>query len=129
MLVQLPANRTQGKRAVGGSLQITSERLVFEPKSRTVDPGELANTLLAHTSLETTAPVNLTMVGRDGRPVQKSLREVLAEWTQFRTITVQRRTAHRLGKVRERIHVLEGRQLVLLNIDEVIRIIREEDDP
>jgi topoisomerase-4 subunit A len=104
-------------------------RLVFEPKSRTVDASELANTLLAHTTLETTAPFNLTMVGRDGRPVQKSLREILAEWTQFRTTTVQRRTQHRLGKVRERIHVLEGRQLVLLNIDEVIRIIRASDEP
>jgi topoisomerase-4 subunit A len=104
-------------------------RLVFEPKSRTVEQAELANTLLAHTSLETTAPVNLTMVGRDGRPVQKSLREILAEWTQFRTATVQRRSAHRVAKVRDRIHVLEGRQLVLLNIDEVIRIIRAADEP
>src|SRR5690242_17084283 len=74
-------------------------RLVFEPKTRTVDPAELANTLLAQTTLETTAPINLTMVGRDGRPVQKSLREILAEWTQFRTITVQRRSTHRLAKV------------------------------
>jgi topoisomerase-4 subunit A len=104
-------------------------RLVFEPKSRTVEQSELANTLLAHTSLESTAPINLTMVGRDGRPVQKSLREILAEWTQFRTSTVQRRSAHRVAKVRDRIHVLEGRQLVLLNIDEVIRIIRAADEP
>jgi len=104
-------------------------RLVFEPKTRTIEQADLANTLLAHTSLETTAPINLTMVGRDGRPVQKSLREILAEWTQFRTLTVQRRTTHRLARVPERIHVLEGRQLVLLNIDEVIRIIRGADEP
>jgi topoisomerase IV subunit A len=104
-------------------------RLVFEPKTRTIEQAELINTLLAHTSLETTAPVNLTMVGIDGRPVAKSLRQMLAEWVAFRQATVTRRTRHRLDKVLERIHVLEGRQLVLLNIDEVIRIIRNADEP
>lgn len=104
-------------------------RLVFEPKSRTVALPELITTLLAHTSLETSAPVNLTMVGADGRPVQKSLRQMLSEWISFRQATVQRRTQHRLDKVLDRIHVLEGRQLVLLNIDEVIRIIRNADEP
>jgi len=104
-------------------------RLVFEPKTRTIDPAELSATLLAHTSLETSAPVNLTMVGRDGRPVQKSLREVLREWIDFRQATVERRSRHRLHKVRARIHILEGRQLILLNIDEVIRIIRKSDEP
>jgi topoisomerase IV subunit A len=104
-------------------------RLVFEPKTRTTPQQELVNTLLAHTSLETNAPVNLTMVGIDGRPVQKSLRQMLAEWIEFRQATVSRRTRHRLDKVLERIHVLEGRQLVLLNIDEVIRIIRNADEP
>jgi topoisomerase IV subunit A len=104
-------------------------RLVFEPKSRTVELTELVQTLLAHTSLETSAPVNLTMVGADGRPVQKGLREVLTEWIGFRQATVARRTRHRLDKVLDRIHVLEGRQLVLLNIDEVIRIIRNADEP
>ena len=69
------------------------------------------------------------MVGRDGRPTQKSLRQMLAEWIDFRLATVQRRTQHRLAKVLDRIHVLEGRQLVLLNIDEVIRIIRNADEP
>jgi topoisomerase-4 subunit A len=104
-------------------------RLVFEPKSRTVEQQELITTLLAHTSLETSAPINLTMVGLDGRPTQKSLRQMLMEWVQFRQTTVQRRTRHRLDKVLDRIHVLEGRQLVLLNIDEVIRIIRNADEP
>jgi topoisomerase-4 subunit A len=104
-------------------------RLVFEPKTSRIDQAELAATLLAHTSLETSAPVNLTMVGSDGRPTQKSLRRVLAEWVAFRLATVQRRTLHRIGRVRERIHVLEGRQIVLLNIDEVIRIIRAADEP
>ncbi|MBI5257273.1 MAG: DNA topoisomerase IV subunit A [Burkholderiales bacterium] len=104
-------------------------RLVFEPKSRSIEQQELITTLLAHTSLESSVPVNLTMVGRDGRPMQKSLRQMLVEWVAFRQQTVQRRTQHRLDKVRDRIHVLEGRQLVLLNIDEVIRIIRNADEP
>ena len=104
-------------------------RLVFEPRSRTVEQGDLITTLLAHTSLEGSVPLNLTMVGRDGRPTQKSLRQMLAEWIDFRQATVQRRTQHRLARVLERIHVLEGRQIVLLNIDEVIRIIRNADEP
>ncbi len=70
------------------------------------------------------APINLTMVGADGRPVQKNLRTMLEEWIDFRLATVTRRTQHRLDKVLARIHILEGRQLVLLNIDEVIAIIR-----
>jgi len=104
-------------------------RLVFEPKSRATDQQELISTLLAHTGLEGSAPINLTMVGADGRPTQKSLRQIISEWLGFRQATVQRRTQHRLTKVLERIHVLEGRQLVLLNIDEVIRIIRQADEP
>jgi topoisomerase-4 subunit A len=104
-------------------------RIVIEPKSRTIDQQALINFLLAHTSLESSAPINLTMIGSDGRPSQKSLRQIMAEWVAFRAVTVQRRTAHRLAKVLARIHVLEGRQLVLLNIDEVIRIIRESDEP
>jgi topoisomerase-4 subunit A len=104
-------------------------RLVFEPKTRSIEQQELIRTLLAHTSLETSAPVNLTMVGRDGRPTQKGLRQILVEWIAFRQDTVRRRTEHRLGKVRDRIHILEGRQQVLLNIDEVIKIIRNADEP
>ncbi len=104
-------------------------RLVFEPKTRAIDQQELITILLAHTSLETSASINLTMIGADGRPTQKSLRQILAEWVQFRMATVQRRTQHRLAKVLDRVHVLEGRQLVLLNIDEVIRIIRAADEP
>ena len=104
-------------------------RLVFEPKSRTVEQAELITALLAHTSLESSVPLNLTMVGIDGRPVLKGLRRILVEWVEFRQATVARRTRHRLAKVLDRIHVLEGRQLVLLNIDEVIRIIRNADEP
>jgi len=104
-------------------------RIVFEPKTSRIDQQELAHTLLAHTSLESSAPINLTMVGADGKPVQKPLRTVLREWIGFRLATVQRRSQHRLTKVNDRIHVLEGRQLVLLNIDEVIKIIRNADEP
>ncbi len=104
-------------------------RIVFEPKSRAIDQQSLITTLLAQTSLESSAPINLTMIGADGRPTQKSLRQILAEWVAFRAETVQRRTSHRLHRVLARIHVLEGRQLVLLNIDEVIRIIRAAEDP
>ena len=96
---------------------------------KTYSTSRFGQFLLAHTSLETSAPINLTMVGIDGRPTQKSLRQMLAEWVSFRQTTVQRRTQHRLQKVLDRIHVLEGRQLVLLNIDEVIRIIRNADEP
>ena len=104
-------------------------RLVFEPKTSRIEQQELITALLAHTSLESSAPINLTMVGLDGRPTQKSFRQMLTEWIAFRQTTVERRSRHRLGKVLDRIHILEGRQLVLLNIDEVIAIIRQSDEP
>ncbi|WP_298924914.1 DNA topoisomerase IV subunit A [uncultured Ramlibacter sp.] len=104
-------------------------RLVFEPKTSRIEQSELITTLLAHTSLETSAPINLTMVGLDGRPTQKSLRQMLEEWIAFRQQTIEKRSRHRLDKVLDRIHILEGRQLVLLNIDEVIAIIRGADEP
>jgi len=104
-------------------------RLVFEPKTSRISQSELTTSLLAHTSLETSAPINLTMVGLDGKPVQKSLRLMLTEWIEFRQRTIERRSRHRLDKVMDRIHILEGRQLVLLNIDEVIAIIRAAEEP
>lgn len=104
-------------------------RLVCEPKTSRIEQQELITTLLAHTSLETSTPVNLTMVGLDGRPTQKSLRQMLTEWLEFRQTTIERRSRFRLDKVTDRIHILEGRQLVLLSIDEVIAIIRQSDDP
>ena len=104
-------------------------RLVFEPKTSRTQQQELITALLAHTSLESSSPINLTMIGIDGRPTQKSMRQMLVEWIEFRQITIERRTRHRLGKVLDRIHILEGRQLVLLNIDEVIAIIRQADEP
>jgi topoisomerase IV subunit A len=104
-------------------------RLVLEPKTSRISQQELIHTLLAHTSLETSATINLTMIGMDRRPTQKSLRQMLTEWIAFRQQTVERRSRHRLAKVLDRIHILEGRQLVLLNIDEVIAIIRAADEP
>ncbi len=104
-------------------------RLVFEPKTKNQDQEEFSNLLLAHTSLENNAPVNLVMIGSDGRPRQKGVGEILREWIGFRFETVTRRTQHRLGKVDDRIHILEGREAVLLNIDKVIKIIRESDEP
>ena len=104
-------------------------RLVFEPKTSKISQQELITTLLAHTSLETSAPINLTLIGLDGRPVLKSLRQMFEEWISFRQTTLKRRSQHRLDKVLDRIHILEGRQLVLLNIDEVIAIIRQSEEP
>ena len=106
-----------------------SVRLVFEPKSSRQNSDDLMNLLLAHTSLESSLSINIVTIGRDGRPGQKTLRDLIAEWIDFRFVTVTRRCQHRLGQVDDRIHILEGRLLVLLNIDEVIRIIRHSDEP
>jgi topoisomerase-4 subunit A len=104
-------------------------RLVFEPKSKNQDQTEFMLMLLAHTSLESSASINLVMIGGDGRPRQKGLLDILQEWIDFRFVTVRRRSEFKLGKVDARIHILEGREAVLLNIDEVIAIIRNSDDP
>ncbi|MET0541748.1 MAG: DNA gyrase subunit A, partial [Variovorax sp.] len=133
----LSAEQTQLKAAILSVLDVVRDesskdaavRLVFEPKTSRISQEEFITTLLAQTSLETSSPINLTMVGIDGKPTQKSLRQMLNEWIAFREITVEKRSRHRLGKVQDRIHILEGRQLVLLNIDEVIAIIRAAEDP
>jgi topoisomerase-4 subunit A len=104
-------------------------RLVFEPRTSKIDRDEFVKVLLANTSLESSVPINLVMIGRDGRPRQKTLIEILAEWIEFRVETVRRRMQHRLSKVEDRIHILEGRQAVLLNIDRVIKLIRNSDEP
>jgi topoisomerase-4 subunit A len=104
-------------------------RLVFEPKSKNISVDDFTNMLLSNTSLEGSVSLNLVMVGRDGRPCQKGLRQILTEWVSYRQDVVRRRTAYRAQKVADRIHILEGREQVLLNIDEVIRIIRESDEP
>ncbi|MEJ7806082.1 MAG: DNA gyrase subunit A, partial [Telluria sp.] len=104
-------------------------RLVFEPKSKNQDQTEFMQMLLAHTSLESSNSINLVMIGGDGRPRQKGLTDIIQEWIVFRFVTVRRRSEYKLGKVNDRIHILEGREAVLLNIDEVIRIIRNSDEP
>lgn len=104
-------------------------RLVFEPKTSKIDRDEFVNILLAQTSMETSVPINLVCIGTDHRPRQKGLRQALLEWIGFRTDTVLRRTQYRYEKVSDRIHVLEGRMLVYLNVDEVIQTIRESDEP
>jgi topoisomerase-4 subunit A len=104
-------------------------RLVFEPKSKNQDQTEFMLMLLAHTSLESSTSINLVMIGGDGRPRQKGLGDILREWIDFRFETVTRRTGYKLGKVKDRIHILEGREAILLNIDKVIHIIRNSDEP
>ncbi len=104
-------------------------RLVFEPRSKRQDPQELMQILLSHTSLESNTSLNLVMIGLDGKPMQKGLKNILQEWIAFRFDTTRRRSSWRLEKVNSRIHILQGRQIVLLNIDKVIHIIRTFDDP
>ncbi|TCP11378.1 DNA topoisomerase IV subunit A [Crenobacter luteus] len=104
-------------------------RLVFEPKSSRQDPDEFMNLLLAQTSLEGNVSLNLVMIGLDGRPGQKGLKSILQDWIDFRVDTVTRRLAHRLAEVDRRIHILEGRMVAFIHIDEVIRVIRESDEP
>ncbi|MCX7898237.1 MAG: DNA topoisomerase IV subunit A [Rhodocyclaceae bacterium] len=104
-------------------------RLVLEPRSSRLKEDELMAPLLAHTSLECNVPVNLTLIGRDGRPAQKGLLAILSEWLDFRRATVERRTRRRLAVAEQRLHILEGRLIAFLSIDEVIRTIREAEDP
>ncbi|MDV6345339.1 DNA topoisomerase IV subunit A [Nitrosomonas sp. Is37] len=106
-----------------------SVRIVLEPRSSRMPQEQFIALLLAHTSLESTVPANMVAIGLDGRPNQKNILELLAEWVRFRTTTVSRRSQTRLDQVQKRLHILEGRRAVLLNIDEVIRVIREAEDP
>lgn len=104
-------------------------RLLITPRSNRVDLDGLMAHLFATTDLEKSYRVNLNMIGIDGRPRVKDLRQILAEWLQFRTETVRRRLQWRLDKVEQRLHLLEGLLVAYLNIDEVIAIIRSEDEP
>ncbi len=104
-------------------------RLVFEPRSSRIEENEFVNLLLAKTSMESNVSMNVVVVGLDGRPAGKTLRDLLSEWVEFRLQTVTRRTRFRLDKVLDRIHVLAGRMIVLLNVDKVVRIIRNAEDP
>jgi len=104
-------------------------RLVFQPKSSRQNPDDMMAVLLTHTSLQNSVPVNLTMIGLDGRPQQKPLVQMLREWGEFRLRTVTRRCQYRLGQVNDRLHILAGRMIVYLNIDKVIAVIRNSDSP
>src|SRR5690606_133532 len=104
-------------------------RLIITPRSGRVDVEQLMGHLFATTDLEKNYRINLNMIGLDGRPRVKSLDTILNEWLQYRMITVRRRLQHRLDKVEDRLHILEGLLVAFLNIDEVIRIIRFEDEP
>lgn len=104
-------------------------RLVIVPRSNRVDMDALMAHLYATTDLEKNYRVNMNMIGIDGRPRVKDLREILKEWLSYRTETVTRRLQYRLDKVERRLHLLEGLLVAFLNIDEVIHIIRTEDEP
>ena len=104
-------------------------RLVIVPRSNRVDVDQLMSHLFATTDLERSYRVNMNVIGVNGRPQLKNLKDLLAEWLTFRTDTVRRRLEHRLAKVEARLHVLEGYLVAFLNIDEVIAIIRSEDKP
>ncbi len=104
-------------------------RLVIVPRSNRVDVERLMSHLFASTDLERTYRVNMNVIGLDGRPAVKNLREMLGEWLTFRTETVRRRLQHRLDQVLDRLHLLDGLLIAFLNLDEVIRIIRTEDEP
>ena len=104
-------------------------RLVIVPRSNRVDSEQLMAHLFATTDLEKSYRVNFNVIGNDGRPGVRNLREVLVEWIDFRRATVTRRLEHRLDQVVDRLHVLDGLLIAFLNIDEVIAIIRNEDEP
>ena len=104
-------------------------RLVLVPRSNRIDLDETMQHLFATTDLEKSFRVNLNMIGLDGRPQVKNLKAILTEWLRFRTDTVTRRLNHRLAKVERRLHLLEGLRIAYLNLDEVIRIIRTEEEP
>lgn len=134
ILEQIDAQRQAKKLPMVDDLRDESDhenptRLVIVPKSGKVDVDALMNHLFATTDLERTLRVNLNVIGLDGRPAVRDLKSLLEEWLRFRTTTVTRRLQFRLGKVEERLHILDGLLIAYLNIDEVIRIIRKEDKP
>ena len=104
-------------------------RLVIVPRSNRVDVNTLMTHLFATTDLERSYRVNMNMIGLDHKPAVKNLLQILTEWLQFRRATVTRRLRHRLDKVLSRLHILDGLLIAFLNIDEVIDIIRHEDEP
>ena len=134
---KLTAAQTNLKQLLLGSLgKINDEsdkkckvRLVLEPRSSRQNPDEFMRLMLAHTSLEENFSLNLVVLGIDGRPGRKNIRDMLTEWVEYRLATVTRRAQFRLAQVERRVHILDGRNTVLLNIEKVIKTIRESDEP
>jgi topoisomerase-4 subunit A len=104
-------------------------RLVLEPKARNIDPKMLMETLFRHTQLETRFPLNMNVLTADRTPRVMGLREVLRSWLDHRHVVLVRRSEHRLAAIARRLEILDGYLIVYLNLDEVIRIVREEDKP
>jgi topoisomerase-4 subunit A len=134
IIEQIAAQMTQKKLPMVDDLRDEScheypTRLVIIPRSNRVDIDNLMSHLFATTDLERSYRINFNMIGLDGKPSVKNLTTILNEWLIFRKRTVKRRLQFRLDKVLDRIHVLEGLLIAYLNIDEVIQIIREEDNP
>lgn len=119
-LAMIDTVKSEGKKDV---------RLIIEPKTSRVNADEMMAFLLLHTSLEVSCSVNMVMIGTDGRPTQKNMLTALQEWVEFRLDVVRRRCQFDLDKINKRIHILEGRMIAFLNIDEVIKVIRNSDEP
>ncbi|HJW81200.1 MAG TPA: DNA topoisomerase IV subunit A [Acidiferrobacterales bacterium] len=134
VLMQIDQQRQQKKLPMVEDLRDESDhenpiRLVIVPRSGRIDPAEIMDHLFATTDLERSYRVNLNMIGLDGRPRVYNLKDLLGEWLKFRIETVRRRLQHRFDKVNARLHILDGLLAAYLNLDEVIRIIRREDEP
>ena len=134
VLMQIDQQRQQKKLPMVEDLRDESDhenpiRLVIVPRSGRIDPAEVMEHLFATTDLERSYRVNLNMIGLDGRPRVYNLKDLLGEWLKFRIETVRRRLQHRLDKVQARLHILDGLLVAYLNLDEVIRIIRREEEP
>jgi len=134
ILEQVAAQMTAKKLPLVEDLRDESDhenptRLIIVPRSNRVDVAALMSHLFATTDLERSYRVNLNMIGLDGRPAVKNLRVILKEWLEYRMTTVRRRLQYRLDKILARLHILEGLMIAYLNLDEVIRIIRQEDEP
>lgn len=134
VLMQIDQQRQQKKLPMVEDLRDESDhenpiRLVIVPRSGRIDPVEIMDHLFATTDLERSYRVNLNMIGLDGRPRVYNLKDLLSEWIKFRIETVRRRLQHRFDKVQARLHILDGLLIAYLNLDEVIRIIRREDEP
>jgi topoisomerase-4 subunit A len=104
-------------------------RIVLDPRTSKVECEELMAFLLAHTSMEGNVAMNLVAIGTDGRPRQMGLAEVIGQWAAFRLVVLERRLRHRADEVADRVHILEGRMIAFLNIDKVIKVIRNADEP